>query len=211
MECYVCWLQLLIKIKNCAFSGGPVSLLALQGVFTLIQQHNLTYPKLYEKLYSMFEPEIFHTKYKARLFYLADIFLGSSHLPENLVAAFAKRLARLALVAPPQDVITIIYFIGNLILRHPGLKRMISHPNGDKIPSDPYIMDERDPLQSNAIESSLWEIASLQQDVVPSVAHAAKLISNPLPKCEWTLSKHLEIDESDVSFLVEVHHFYFLH
>lgn len=46
--------------------GGPVSLLALQGVFTLIQQHNLTYPKLYEKLYSMFEPEIFHTKYKAR-------------------------------------------------------------------------------------------------------------------------------------------------
>lgn len=100
----------------------------------------------------MFEPEIFHTKYKARLFYLADIFLSSSHLPENLVAAFAKRLARLALVAPPQDVITIIYFIGNLILRHPGLKRMISHPVGDKIPSDPYIMDERDPVTSNAIE-----------------------------------------------------------
>ncbi|XP_055302003.1 nucleolar complex protein 4 homolog A isoform X1 [Sitodiplosis mosellana] len=178
--------------------GGPVSLLALQGVFTLIQQHNLTYPKLYEKLYSMFEPEIFHTKYKARLFYLADIFLSSSHLPENLVAAFAKRLARLALVAPPQDVITIIYFIGNLILRHPGLKRMISHPIRDKIPSDPYIMDERDPVQSNAIESSLWEIASLQQDAIPSIAQAAKLISNPLPKCEWKLSNHLEVDENDL-------------
>lgn len=147
----------------------------------------------------MFEPEIFHTKYKARLFYLADIFLSSSHLPENLVAAFAKRLARLALVAPPQDVITIIYFIGNLILRHPGLKRMISHPMGDKIPSDPYVMDERDPVQSNAIESSLWEIASLQQDVIPSIAQAAKLISNPLPKCEWNLSSHLEVDENDVS------------
>lgn len=147
----------------------------------------------------MFEPEIFHTKYKSRLFYLADIFLSSSHLPENLVAAFAKRLARLALVAPPQDVITIIYFIGNLILRHPGLKRMISHPTGDKIPNDPYIMDERDPVQSNAIESSLWEIATLQKDVIPSVAQAANLISNPLPKCEWNLSNHLEIDENDVS------------
>lgn len=174
-------------------------MLALQGVFTLIQQHNLTYPKLYEKLYSMFEPEIFHTKYKARLFYLADIFLSSSHLPENLVAAFAKRLARLALVAPPQDVTTIIYFIGNLILRHPGLKRLISHPIGNQIPNDPFLMDERDPVQSNALDSSLWEIASLQQHVIPSIAQAAKMISNPLPKVEWSLSNHLEIDENDVS------------
>lgn len=57
--------------------GGPISLLALQGIFILIQHHNLTYPNVYEKLYSMFEPEIFHTKFKARLFYLADIFLSS--------------------------------------------------------------------------------------------------------------------------------------
>lgn len=148
----------------------------------------------------MFEPEIFHTKYKARLFYLADIFLSSSHLPENLVAAFAKRLARLALVAPPQDVTTIIYFIGNLILRHPGLKRLISHPIGNRIPNDPYIMDERDPVQSNALDSSLWEIASLQQHAIPSIAQAAKMISNPLPKVEWSLSNHLEIDENDVSY-----------
>lgn len=178
--------------------GGPVSLLALQGVFTLIQQHNLTYPRLYEKLYSMFEPEIFHTKYKSRLFYLADIFLSSSHLPENLVAAFAKRLARLALVAPAQDVTVIIYFIGNLIVRHPGLKRLISRPSGDKVPRDPFLMDERDPLQSNALDSSLWEIASLQAHVIPTVAQAAKLVSNP-PRFEWNLSSLLDIDENDVS------------
>lgn len=78
----------------------------------------------------MFEPEIFHTKFKARLFYLADIFLSSTHLPENLVAAFVKRLARLSLIAPPQDIIIILYFIGNLMLRHPGLKRLIFHPSG---------------------------------------------------------------------------------
>uniref|UniRef100_T1GMP5 CCAAT-binding factor domain-containing protein n=1 Tax=Megaselia scalaris TaxID=36166 RepID=T1GMP5_MEGSC len=95
--------------------GGPIGLLALQGVFTLIQKHNITYPNVYEKLYSMFEPEIFHTKFKARLFYLADIFLSSTHLPENLVAAFVKRLARLSLVAPPQDAVIILYFIGNMI------------------------------------------------------------------------------------------------
>lgn len=147
----------------------------------------------------MFEPEIFHTKFKARLFYLADIFLSSSHLPENLVAAFGKRLARLSLVAPPQDVVIIIYFIGNLILRHPGLKRLISHPIGNEIPQDPFVMDERDPVQSNALDSSFWEISYLQQHSVPSVVQAAKIIFNPLPKAEWSLSNFLEINENDVS------------
>lgn len=97
--------------------GGAVSLLALQGIFTMIQTYNLNYPNIFAKLYSMFEPEIFHTKYKARLFYLSDLFLSSTHLPENLVAAFAKRLARLALIAPSEDVVIICMFIGNLILR----------------------------------------------------------------------------------------------
>lgn len=97
--------------------GGPVSLLALQGIFTMIQVHNLDYPNIFAKLYSMFEPEIFHTKYKARLFYLSDLFLSSTHLPEMMVAAFAKRLARLALLAPSEDIIIICQFIGNLILR----------------------------------------------------------------------------------------------
>lgn len=191
--------MVLIIRRILSITGGAISLLALQGVFILIQHHNLTYPRLYEKLYSMFEPEIFHTKFKARLFYLADIFLSSSHLPENLVAAFVKRLARLSLVAPPQDITTIIYFIGNLILRHPGLKRLICHPTGSGIPRDPFLMDERDPSESNALDSSLWEIASLQQHLVPSIAQAARVIFNPLPKVEWNLASFIDVDDNDVS------------
>lgn len=57
---------------------GPVGVLALQGVFILVTKHNLEYPNIFTKLYSMFEPEIFHTKYKARLFYLSDLFLSST-------------------------------------------------------------------------------------------------------------------------------------
>ena len=114
------------------------------------------------------------------------------------MAAFVKRLARLSLVAPPQDIITIVYFIGNLIMRHPGLKRMISHPLGGEIPRDPYIMDERDQVQSNAIESSLWEIVSLQQHTIPAIAQVAKIITNPLPKAEWNLGTVLEVNENDV-------------
>lgn len=181
--------------------GGAIGLLALQGIFILIQQHNLTYPNIYEKLYSMFEPEIFHTKFKARLFHLADIFLSSSHLPEALVAAFTKRLARLALVAPPQDITIILYFIGNLIIRHPGLKRLLYHHTGGHVPRDPFLMDESDPIKSGALESQLWEVAALQQHGVPTISNAAKFISNPLPSMEWDLSSVLELDENDVSML----------
>lgn len=189
-------------LMECLDMGGAIGLLALQGIFILIQQHNLTYPNIYEKLYSMFEPEIFHTKFKARLFYLADIFLSSSHLPEALVAAFAKRLARLALVAPPQDITIILYFIGNLILRHPGLKRLMFHPSAGFVSRDPFLMDEGDPLKSHALESQLWEIQALQNHGIPSVATAAKFIANPLPSIEWDLSSVLEVNENDVSCLI---------
>ncbi|XP_066139721.1 nucleolar complex protein 4 homolog B [Euwallacea fornicatus] len=178
--------------------GGPVSLLALQGIFTMIQVHNLDYPNIFAKLYSMFEPEIFHTKYKARLFYLSDLFLSSTYLPEILVAAFAKRLARLALLAPSEDIIIICQFIGNLILRHPGLKRLLHNDSGISASMDPYIMEERDPLKSYAINSSLWELQTLQSHVQPSVANAARFIASPLPSVEWDIGKVLENTGDDV-------------
>lgn len=180
-------------------ADGPIGLLALQGVFLLVTKHNLEYPNIFTKLYSMFEPEIFHTKYKARLFYLSDLFLSSTHLPEALVAAFAKRLARLTLVAPAEDILIILLFVGNLLLRHPGLKRLIDHPQDGKIPTDescgagdPFLMEERDPLLSNALLSSLWEIKALQWHIVPSIATAARFIREPLPSVEYDMASALE-------------------
>jgi U3 small nucleolar RNA-associated protein 19 len=181
---------------------GPVCLLALQGIFVLIQQYNLTYPNIYEKIYSMFNASIFHTKYKARLFVLADIFLSSSHLPEKLVAAFVKRLGRLALIAPANDAVVICQFVGNLILRHPGLKCLIDSQRVDSVDEDPYNPDERDPYKANALNSFLWEIQALQSDVSPAVATAAKFMARPLPKMEWDMQAALEAKESDVSIKI---------
>lgn len=182
--------------------GGQISLLALQGIFILIHKHNMSYPNIYEKLYMMFEPEIFHMKFKPRLFHLADIFLTSSYLPETLVAAFIKRLARLSLIAPPQDIIIILHFIGNLIIRHPGLKRLICDRNSDgsrEIAEDPFVMDEADPNKSQALQSSLWEIQLLRNHMLPSIAQVAKNISTqPLPGNEWDLGNFLELKENDV-------------
>lgn len=59
-------------------------------------------------------------------------------------------------------------------------------------------MEERDPIKSNAISSSLWEIQSLQSHVVPSVAMAACFINNSLPSVEWDLSQVLDSSGDDI-------------
>lgn len=104
---------------------GITSILSLNGLFVLIQQYNLDYPDFYKKLYSLFDTEIFHLKYRERFFQLADLFLTSTHLPAYLVAAFIKRLSRLAIRAPPFGVALCVTFVGNLIQRHPNCKVLI--------------------------------------------------------------------------------------
>ncbi|KAE8634863.1 hypothetical protein XENTR_v10002455 [Xenopus tropicalis] len=70
---------LMIDFLTAAYDvGGAISLLALNGLFILIHQHNLEYPDFYKKLYSLLEPSIFHVKYRARFFHLANLFLSST-------------------------------------------------------------------------------------------------------------------------------------
>lgn len=106
-------------------TGGVTSLLALNSLFVLIHKHNLDYPDFFKKLYALFEPNIFYMKYQARFFHLADLFLMSTHLPAYLVAAFVKRLSRLALSAPPSGAMMVIPFVCNLIKRHPSVQALI--------------------------------------------------------------------------------------
>ena len=153
--------------------GGSISLLALSGVYTLISKHNLEYPEFYTKLYRLYTPELLHVKYKARFFHLADIFLGSTHLPAYIVAAFIKRLARLCLTAPSNVIPMAIRFIHNLMFRHPSLAKLIDNP-GVEMNEDPFDNNETEPLKSRAIDSSLWEIEALQEHVLPQVSSVAK-------------------------------------
>lgn len=110
-----------------------------------------------------------------------------SHLPAYLVAAFVKRLARLALTAPPPGLLLVLPFIYNLIRRHPSCRVLLHQPGGGEcswqqlcyvsvfVPTrvfrcvcvcvcvssalvDPYVMEEADPALCGALESSLWEV-----------------------------------------------------
>lgn len=51
-----------------------------------------------------------------------------------MVAAYVKKFARLALIAPSNDIHILVSFIGNLIIRHQGLKKMLTTK-----PTDPEI------------------------------------------------------------------------
>lgn len=111
--------------------------------------------------------------------------VSPSHLPAYLVAAFAKRLARLALTAPPEALLMVLPFICNLLRRHPACRVLVHRPRGPgecagaqvmgpelacvgrwqsslvlflELDADPYDPEEEDPAQSRALESSLWEL-----------------------------------------------------
>ncbi|XP_049625177.1 nucleolar complex protein 4 homolog isoform X1 [Suncus etruscus] len=179
-------------------AGGAISLLALNGLFVLIHDHNLEYPDFYRKLYGLLDPSVFHVKYRARFFHLADLFLSSSHLPAYLVAAFAKRLARLALTAPPEALLMVLPFICNLLRRHPACRVLVHRPHGPQLDADPYDPQEEDPAKSRALESSLWELQTLQQHYHPDVATAASTINQALAVPEVSIAPLLELSAFEI-------------
>ncbi|CAN6601150.1 nucleolar complex protein 4 [Trichomonascus vanleenenianus] len=185
--------QMLMDFLTAAYdTGGAVSLLALNGLFRLIQDYNLDYPNFYDKLYTLFDSSIMHAKYRSRFLRLADVFLSSTHLPAGIVASFIKRMSRLALYAPPAAAIAIIPFVYNQLKRHPTCMKMIHNPDGTNEYNDPYDNNETDPLKTNALESSLWEIETLQSHYHPNVAALARIMSQPFRKPYYVMEDFLD-------------------
>ncbi|KAL1952545.1 hypothetical protein VTO42DRAFT_4829 [Malbranchea cinnamomea] len=181
--------------------GGSVSLLALSGLFYLIQEKNLDYPQFYPKLYSLLDSDLLHSKHRSRFFRLLDTFLASTHLPATLVASFIKRLSRLALNAPPAAIVVIVPMIYNLLKSHPTCTFMIHRAIRDKETEaslaasgmdDPFDPHEPDPTLTDAISSSLWEIETLQSHYHPNVASLAKIISEQFTKPAYNLEDFLD-------------------
>ncbi|CAH1233676.1 NOC4L [Branchiostoma lanceolatum] len=191
--------KLLIDFLTQSYNiGGAISLLALNGLFTLIYKHNLDYPDFFKKLYALFEPSVFHVKYTARFFHLADIFLTSTHIPAYLAAAFIKRLSRLSLSAPVSSLQVVLVLISNLLRRHPNCQVLVHRSGGEGLGSDPYDANEPDPAKCKAMDSSLWEVKSLQAHFHPDVSQAAVLLGKPLAPLETDLSQYLELQTSEM-------------
>jgi U3 small nucleolar RNA-associated protein 19 len=199
-------------------AGGSMSLLALSGVFYLIQERNLDYPSFYRKLYSLLDSEILHSKHRSRFLRLMDTFLASTHLPAVLVASFIKKLSRLTLNAPPGGVVAVVPWIYNLFKKHPTCTFMI-HREATTAEArenlenegmdDPFLPDEEDPMKTLAIESSLWEVVMLQSHYHPNVATLAKIVSEQFTKQSYNLEDFLDHSYGSVSCQIPSSHMEF--
>lgn len=181
--------------------GGSTSLLALSGLFFLMQEKNLDYPQFYPKLYSLLDADLLHSKHRSRFFRLLDTFLSSTHLPAALVASFTKRLSRLCLSAPPAAIVAVIPWIYNLLKNHPTTTVMLHRaaraetekPNhADYGTEDAFDMFQPDPILTNAIDSSLWEVETLQSHYHPNVASLARIISEQFTKQRYNVEDFLD-------------------
>ena len=189
-------------------AGGSVSLMALAGLFYLIKEKNLDYPQFYQKLYSLLDFSILHSKHRSRFFRLLNTFLSSTHLPAVLVASFIKRLSRLCIYAPPSAIVVVVPWVYNLLRTHPTCTFMIHRTVrrndslgeiADHLSQDPFDMNEQDPLQADAIKSSLWEIDTLQTHYQPNVAAIARIISEQFTKETYNIEDFLDHSYSSVS------------
>ena len=169
-----------------------VPILALNSLYELMKNYNLEYPDFYSKLYSLLTPELLYTKYRSRFFRLCDLFLSSTHLSANLVASFIKKLARISLAASASGVVIIIPFIYNLLKRHPTCMIMLHKEDTESGYQDPFNSEEKNPLHTEAIKSSLWELDTLMTHYHPNVATLAKRFGEPFRKPSYNMEDFLD-------------------
>lgn len=169
-----------------------VPILALNSLYELMKNYNLEYPDFYSKLYSLLTPELLYTKYRSRFFRLCDLFLSSTHLSANLVASFIKKLARISLAASASGVVIIMPFIYNLLKRHPTCMIMLHKEDTESGYQDPFNSEEKNPLHTEAIKSSLWELDTLMTHYHPNVATLAKIFGEPFRKPSYNMEDFLD-------------------
>lgn len=157
-------------------SGGVVSVLALESLFQVIIRNNLDYPNFFRSLYRLCTVEVFSAKYRTKFMKLLHMSLKSTNLAAYLVAAFIKRLARLALFVPGPVAVYCIAQLTWLLRRHPQCVVLIHRTSGKK---DLYNETEEDDLEKcNALSSSLWELEALKTHYYYQVASLAKSLEN---------------------------------
>jgi U3 small nucleolar RNA-associated protein 19 len=194
--------EILMDFFTDSLNMGDLSLSvpALTGLFHLITTRNLDYPQFYPRLYALLDQNLLHSKYRSRVMRHLNTFLApTNHLPAATIASFVKRLSRLSLFAPPSAIVAVVPFIYNLLKQHPSITFMIHRkpfPPYTKSKSDlgvdPFNPQEADPQATGAVDSSLWELETLQSHFHPTVASIARIISEQFTKQQYNLEDFLD-------------------
>jgi U3 small nucleolar RNA-associated protein 19 len=194
--------EILMDFFTDSLNMGDLSLSvpALTGLYHLIATRNLDYPQFYPRLYALLDHSLLHSKYRSRVMRHLETFLApTNHLPAATIASFIKRLSRLCLFAPPAAIVAVVPFIYNLLKQHPSTTFMIHrkpHPpytkSEDRLGEDAYDPAETDPQVSGAIDSSLWELETLQSHYHPTVASICRIISEQFTKQQYQVEDFLD-------------------
>ncbi|KAK2464494.1 hypothetical protein APHAL10511_003473 [Amanita phalloides] len=173
-------------------------------VVSVFQYYNLDYPQFYTRLYAFLDKDVLHIKHRARFFRMVELFLSSSHLPALILASFVKRLSRLSLSAPPAAIVMVIPFTYNILKRHPVLMTMIhrtteeeeeeegEEPIMRRNHSDPFLAEEMNPLLTQALSSSLWELYSHRVHYHSTVSTLGKILSEAFTKPGYVMEDFLD-------------------
>lgn len=107
---------------------------------------------------------------------LGALLLSRSHRQVDTprLAAFAKRLAAVALVAEPGEACAALGVVRELLARHPRLRRLLENEPGAPTAHAP---DAPEPEAANALSACLWELALAAGGAHPAVAALAHHIA----------------------------------
>ncbi|OZC11428.1 ribosomal protein, L4/L1 family [Onchocerca flexuosa] len=164
--------------------GEVFAILSLAGIFKLVVKYNFEFPNFYQCAYELITPSVCYLSYREKFFALLDTFLSSSHLPIYIVAAFVKRFSRLTLLAPVSCQEPLFALIANLITRHKDVEFLIHRDNPETFSDDPYDEKQMDLQKCGAMESSLWEIKTLQRHWFIDVAKRANFVDKGIQRIE---------------------------
>ena len=168
------------KATGASGSSSLVSILALDGLFILMLDHQLEYPEFYSSLYQLLHPRILYTKQRARfLQLLSKSLMANSMLPAYVVASYCKKLCRLALSGPPSGGLFALALVSNLLRKH-GECACLIHREGKRadvgLIEDVFVEEVDDLTQTRALESSLWELTALEKHYHHAISTVAKAV-----------------------------------
>lgn len=190
-------------LTSCFGCGGLISVLALRGTMLLMLDHGLEQPKFYEQLYSLLTPDAFSSRHRFQLFELVDLCMKSLKVPSYIAAAFAKRVARIALLSPAPTLYFSLPFLRQLLQRHPNCLCLIHRTSTSMLGEtlevsvaaqqranklieqlfegvDPFQSSVKDPWKADALYSSLWELTLLEKQFLPAVPLMVSAFASPV-------------------------------
>ncbi|CAL5430653.1 unnamed protein product [Camellia sinensis] len=157
--------------------GGVISVMALSSLYILMTQDGLEYPNFYEKLFALLVPSIFMAKHRAKFFEL----VGTTPPAENGDGT-SRDNSRV------EDGETEDSCTKPEISTKPEL-------SSKKSGIDHFNNEESNPVKTDAMRSSLWEIDTLCHHYCPPVSRFVLSLENDLT----VRSKTAEVAVKDFS------------